>query len=334
MTRTLSAVAALLMLVVSLAACGDDEEPAASTPAASAKAGAFPVTIAHKYGTTEIERAPERVVTVGLNEQDAFFALGVAPVAVTDWMGFPNGIGPWAEKAAAAAGAKPQLLKNTDGIEFEKIAALQPDVIVALYSDLTKPDYEKLSQIAPTVAAPKGYADWRIPWQDTTRTIGKIVGKSAEAEKLVAGVEARLDREAAAHPEFKGKVATMAMPYRGFWVYGPDDPRSRLLTSLGFKLSPEITKLFVDDYSGKISNEQLSLLDLDAVVWFATEAEARKLERNRLYTSLAVHEEKRDFVLLDSRPDKAYNAAGFSTVLSIPPTLDVLVPGLAAALKE
>jgi iron complex transport system substrate-binding protein len=333
MTRSLSAATALLLLALSLVACGDDDERG-TAPAAPAEAGAFPVTIEHEYGTTRIERAPERVVTVGLNEQDAFFALGIAPVAVTDWMGFANGIGPWAEKAAAAAGAQPQLLKNTDGIAFEKIAALQPDVIVALYSDLTKADHDKLSQIAPTVAPPKGYADWRIPWQDATRTVGRIVGKSAEAEKLVARVEARLDREAEAHPEFKGKMATMAMPYRGIWVYGPDDPRSRLLTSLGFELSPAITKLFTHDYSGKISDEQIGLLDLDAVVWFATEAEARKLQRNRLYTSLAVHNDKRDAVLLDSRPDKAYNAAGFSTVLSIPPTLDVLVPELAAALKE
>jgi iron complex transport system substrate-binding protein len=249
---------------------------------------------------------------------------------VTDWMGLPNGIGPWAEEAAAAAKAKPQLLKNTDGIEFEKIAALAPDVIVALYSDLKKPDYEKLSQIAPTVAPPKGAGDWHTPWQDATRIAGKIVGKSAEADKLVADVEARFEKEVATHPEFKGKVATMAMPYQGIWVYGPDDPRSQLLTSLGLELSPDITKLFVKDYAGKISEEQIGLLDLDAVVWFATPDEARKLERNRVYTSLAVHKEKRDFVMLESRPDKAYNAIGFSTVLSIPSTLDVLVPALAA----
>ena len=68
-------------------------------------------------------------MTVGLNEQDAFFALGVAPVGLTDWMGFENGIGPWAEEAAAAAGPKPELLEDTDGISFEKIAALRPDVL-------------------------------------------------------------------------------------------------------------------------------------------------------------------------------------------------------------
>jgi iron complex transport system substrate-binding protein len=329
MIRHLAALTLVAALAV-LPACGDDEPEPASRTSTAASSEAFPVTIEHKYGATEIAEAPKRIVTVGLNEQDAFFALGVAPVAVTDWIGLPNGIGPWAREAAAKAGAKPQLLNNLDGIDFEKVAAARPDVIVAHYSDLEKGDYDKLSQIAPTVAPPKGVPDWRISWQESTRVAGKIVGKSAVAEKLVSGLEARFDDEAAAHPEFRGKVATMAMPNQGIWVYGPDDPRSTILTELGFKLPPGITKLFVGDYAGKISDEQIGLLDVDAVVWFATPEEARKLERNPLYTRLAVHREHRDFVMLESRPDKAYHAIGFSTVLSLPSTLDVLVPALAA----
>jgi iron complex transport system substrate-binding protein len=270
-------------------------------------------------------------VSVGLNEQDAFFALGVAPVGVTDWMGFEHGIGPWAETAAKAAGDPPELLTNTDGIQFEKVAALRPDVIVALYSDLKRSDYEKLSQIAPVVAAPEGYADFGIPWQETTRTVGKIVGEPDEAEKLVGDLEARIAKAKDDHPEFAGRTASMAMSFEGIWVYGPEDPRSRLLTDLGFELSPEISKLFVKDYAGMISEEQVQLLDLDAVAWFATEDEARKLAKNRVYTSLDVHEEGRDFVVLDSRPDDAYNAVGAQTVLSMPLALDVLVPALAAA---
>jgi iron complex transport system substrate-binding protein len=123
----------------------------------------------------------------------------------------------------------------------------------------------------------------------------------------------------------------MAMSYEGIWVYGPDDSRSRLLTDLGFELSPEISRLFVKDYAGKISDEQVKLLDLDAVAWFAIEEEAEKLADNRAYNSLDVHRGGRDFAVLDSRPDDAYNAVGAQTVLSMPLALDVLVPALAAA---
>jgi ABC-type Fe3+-hydroxamate transport system substrate-binding protein len=136
-------------------------------------------------------------------------------VGVTDWMGFENGIGPWAQEAAKAAGDPPELLTNTDGIRFEKIAALRPDVI--------------------------------------------------------GDLEARIAKAREEHPEFAGRSASMAMAYEGIWVYGPDDPRSRLLTDLGFELPPEVSELFVKDYAGMISEEQVELLDLDAVAWFATD---------------------------------------------------------------
>ena len=87
----------------------------------------------------------------------------------------------------------------------------------------------------------------------------------------------------------------------------------------------------MQDYAGKISDEQVKLLDLDAVAWFAIEEEAEKLADNRVYNSLDVHREGRDFVVLDSRPDDAYDAVGAQTVLSIPLALDVLVPALAGA---
>jgi iron complex transport system substrate-binding protein len=324
-----SALALLLLAGLFLTACGDDDEPepAASGTNTAASAQAFPVTIEHKYGSTEITQAPKRVVTVGLNEQDAFFALGVAPVAVTDWMGFKNGVGPWAEQAAA--GAKPELLTNTDGIQFEKIAALQPDVIVALYSDLKKADYDKLSQIAPVVAPPAGHADFGIPWQETTRTVGKIVGKPEEAEKLVTDLEARIAKERKDHPEFEGKVASMAMSYQGIWVYGPDDPRSRLLTDLGFTLPPALEDIGGDDFGGNLAEEKLDLLDVGTLVWFAGPEAAEKIKRNRVYARLKVRREGRDVFLAEK--GELYEATSFISVLSIPVLVDQLMPRLAAA---
>ncbi len=91
---------------------------------------------------------------------------------------------PSSRSGVAPAGEPPELLTNTDGIQFEKVAALRPD--------LKRSDDEKLSQIAPVVATPEGYADFGIPWQETTRTVGRIVGEPDEAEKLVGDLEARI----------------------------------------------------------------------------------------------------------------------------------------------
>ena len=60
---------------------------AAGAPSAAPEEAAFPVTIKHKYGETTIEKAPERVVCLGLTDQDTLMALGVVPVGVTYWFG-------------------------------------------------------------------------------------------------------------------------------------------------------------------------------------------------------------------------------------------------------
>jgi iron complex transport system substrate-binding protein len=69
-----------LLLLGLLIACAPMAVPVApSTPTAAATSAddAFPVTIEHKYGSTEITARPERIVTVGLTEQDALLALGI-----------------------------------------------------------------------------------------------------------------------------------------------------------------------------------------------------------------------------------------------------------------
>src|ERR1044072_4852719 len=83
-----------------IAACGSDDEggSGAAGSGSAAEADGSPVTIDHKDGWTTIEEAPERVVVVGLREQDPLLALGVVPVATTEWYGeHPGAVFPWAE---------------------------------------------------------------------------------------------------------------------------------------------------------------------------------------------------------------------------------------------
>lgn len=157
-----SATVAATALLLLLAACGGGSEPAAPSSSATA-ADAFPVSIEHRYGTTTIPAEPKRIAVVGLVEQDALLSLGVVPVATTEWFGEkPGAIWPWAETALGSA-AKPQVLTNTDGVQFEKVAALRPDLILGIYSGLTSEDYAKLAKIAPTVAQPKNAVDYGDP---------------------------------------------------------------------------------------------------------------------------------------------------------------------------
>jgi iron complex transport system substrate-binding protein len=315
-----------------LAACGgsDGVNPAAS--GSSAAADAFPVSLENKYGTTTITKVPERVVVVGLTEQDSLLALGVVPVATTKWFAEnPGEIFSWAKDKLGSAPV-PQTLTDTDGIQFEKIAALKPDLIVGMYSGLTKESYDTLSKIAPTIAQSKGTNDFGASWDDVTLTLGKALGKQAEAEKVVADLNARFADVIAKHPNFKGATGLMAMNYEGSFVYGPQDPRSRLLTSLGFKLPDDLAAVTGDEFGVNISKERTDLLDTDVLVWLVTDYAKDKaaVQANPLYAALNVKKEGRDIFLADGEP--LYEATSFNSVLSIPFLLDRLVPEIALAL--
>jgi iron complex transport system substrate-binding protein len=318
----------VLAAALLLAGCGEDAAGPAATPA-KAEAQAFPVTIEHKFGSTTITEAPKRIVVVGLREQDALLALGIAPVATTEWYGnHPGAIFPWAEKALGTR-PKPQVLSFTDGIQYEKVAALRPDLIVGVYSGLTKKDYDTLSKLAPVVAQPPGQVDWGSSWQDEILTVGRAVGKPEEAEKLRDETEAKLAAVRKAHPEFEGETAAVATPYQGIYVYGPQDARSRLLTDFGFTFPPALKDIGGKEFGGQLSDEKVDLLDVGALVWFAGPKDAARLKANGVYKALDVRKQGRDVFIPEN--GTLYEATSFVSVLSIPLLIDQLVPKLAAA---
>jgi iron complex transport system substrate-binding protein len=327
-----SRLALVFALIFALSACSSSDE---APPGASSGGGAWPVKIAHKYGETTITAEPKRVVTVGLLEQDALIALGVVPVATTEFVGeYPGAVGPWAQDdLGALGGAKPEVLKDSGGgPDFEKIATQRPDLILALYSGLTKEQYDTLSAIAPTVAQPKEYADWGIPWQELTTKVGQAVGKPDQANTLVRDTEAKLAAARQANPSFGDKTALVATPWEGTWVYGSQDNRTRILTALGFGLPADLDKVVGPDAFGvNISAERTDLLDRDALVWLVKDpaADKAKMHADRVYGALRVAKEGRDVFIDDGESDG--HAFTFVSVLSLPFLLEKLVPQLAAA---
>ncbi|MGW1544833.1 iron-siderophore ABC transporter substrate-binding protein [Streptomyces sp. NPDC002309] len=335
--RLAAALASALLLLTAATACGGDDSAAGTSEggakaSASSSESAFPVTVAHKFGSTTIKSEPQRIVTVGLTEQDAVLALGKVPVATTEWLGgYKGAIGPWAEDKLAG-GEVPTVLKDTGtGPQVEKIAALKPDLILAVYSGLTKEQYESLSKFAPVVAQPKEYNDYGVPWQELTETVGQALGKPEEATKIVEDTEAGIAAAAAEHPEFKGASAVMATPYEGMFVFGSQDARSRILTGLGFALPKDLDKAIGDQFGANISKERTDLLDQDAVVWIVGDVakDSGKLHKDASYKDLAVVKEGRE-VFVQETGDYG-NATSFVSALSLPYVIERLVPQLAAA---
>jgi iron complex transport system substrate-binding protein len=307
---------------------------AEATETTVASASEFPITIEHKFGSTEIAEAPQRVVSLGYTDQDPMLAIGVVPIAVREFFGEqPGAVWPWAQERLG--GATPEVLNMPFGeLNFEAIAALDPDLIIAVSAGVTDAEYATLAQIAPTVAQSDEYVDFGVPWQEQTRVIGRALGLEARAEELVAQTEARFAEVRAAHPEFEGKTSVIAAPASDgqFFFSGPEHERQRVLTSLGFTLPEELATLAGDAFYGTISGEQLPQLDTDVMVWTISAEQRATLEDNPIYQQLrAVREGRTVFLDTTGASDLVGPALVFSSVLSLPIVFDQLVPQLSAA---
>ena len=278
---TASAVRRLLAVGTTLALAGGALAACSSTATASAEnpnytteaSDTFPVTIEHEYGETVIPAEPQRIVVVGLTEQDILLELGVTPIATTEWYGEqPYAVWPWATELLGDA--EPVVLGTSDGFEYEKIASLDPDLIIGTNAGMTEENYDKLAEIAPTVTNEEGAGLYFEDWREQTRQVAKAVGRSQEGEALITGVDEAYAEAAAAHPEFAGLTASFSQggPWDGnMWVY-PDGLNTDFLTDLGFVITPGLDK-YVPEEGGQaqISPENMGLIDADVIV-FATES--------------------------------------------------------------
>ncbi|HEU4841444.1 MAG TPA: iron-siderophore ABC transporter substrate-binding protein [Ilumatobacteraceae bacterium] len=345
MIRSLSRCLPALALVVTVAACGDDgdsDEGAATTvpatdPAPTAPAPtdaatrAFPVTVEHALGATVIETEPVRVVTVGVTEQDTVLALGVQPVGVTDWYGDqPYATWPWAQDELGDA--QPEVLTTADGLDYERITALEPDLIIGTNAGLDEESYGLLSAIAPTIAHPQDAPLYFSPWDDQARLIGQALGRADEMEAIIADIDAQFAAAASAHPEFAGvQVAFLQNAfYDGNAIAYQDGLSTDFLTDLGFAIPAVLDDFQSDGGQAYIPLEQLSVLDDADVLLWATESpdDRAALETEPLYMGL---EAVQDGTLVFTDGITA-GAIYFTSPLSLPFVLEQLVPAMASTI--
>jgi iron complex transport system substrate-binding protein len=282
--------------VALVAACGSEK------PGAIAKDGS--VTVRHVFGETKIPAPPKRVVSAGFTEQDDLLAVGVVPIAVTDWFGGePFGVWPWAQPRLG--GAQPVVLNLNDGIQVEQIAALKPDLIVATNAGLDQDTYTKLSAIAPTIAQ-SGQDAFFEPWKSQATTIGQAVFKHDDMQKLIAGVDEKFTTAGEKNPQFAGKKVMLLQGTLGRDGAQPMTPgwRSDFLTQMGFVIADDINDAEVLISSTESDEEQAALL-----------AEAVVAKRRNVFTG-----------------KELAGAIAFASPLSYPLVADQLPPRIAQVL--
>ena len=341
--RLLLALIAPVLLV--LAACGGDDSGDGSSSSDAPgttvgdQVGGYPLTVEHAHGATTIEAAPQRIVTLGYNDQDFLLAFDVTPIAVTDWYGdYEYATWPWAQDRLGDA--TPEVLNQGSftgeaNFNYEAITALDPDLILGLYIDVDATAYDLLTAIAPTVVRTAEYPDFGMPWQATTRLVGEVLAQPDRAEQLIADVDQLFTDAAAAHPEFAGQTAAVAEQFEGgsSFVRSANDQRTKILTSLGFVFPDDLAELTGDLDGAEVSDEQMTLLDRDFLVWNVGHEPALRaeIEAKPLYSQLEVVKAGHSIFIEDPL---VAGALTWGTVLSIPYALEALVPQFAAALAS
>ena len=333
------AAAALTLTACSTGPVGSSAD--AGTAGTQAPSSQFPVTIKNVFGETTIKKQPQRVVTISWVNDDVAIALGVVPVGVPKnaWGGNDKGSTPWKDAALDKLGAgfgtakAPVQYSEADGINFTEIAKLNPDVILGAYSGLTEEDYKKLSEIAPVVAQPE--LAYGTSWQDSTTTIGKALGKEAEAAKLVSDTESTIKDKVAKYPQLAGKsyIYGNLEPAKsdGVNVYTANDNRPRFLSEIGLKLASVVednskgSKAFYIPWSAEKANELQSDI---FVTWVPDAATTDSIKADPLLGQIPAI--KKGALVADS-DNTLTLAISASSPLSLPWSLDTFLPQLAKA---
>lgn len=164
--------------VVQQAAAGSKAESAAS----------YPRTITHLSGKTIVEAKPLKIATPYISFVDYMAVLDTYPIAGQGIEIIERNF-PSLSKRIAGKGIQDLGME----VNLEKLLAVQPDLIIA--ADDMKEQYERLSQIAPTVIFPQAGE-----WRETLKQIAEVIGEEEKAEQVLA----EFDRKSAA---YKGKLA-------------------------------------------------------------------------------------------------------------------------------
>ena len=289
------------------------------------------VTITHAFGETVLSAPPTRVVSAGLTEQDDLLALGVVPIAVTNWFGEqPFGVWPWAQPKLGDA--KPALLNLDNGIQIEPIAKLKPDLIVAVNAGLDAETYKKLSEIAPTIAQSGGEAFFE-PWRQQATAVATAVFRKDEMSRLVEAVDAKFAAVAQANPSFKDRTAVLLDGrFAGDTVTATVDGwRTDFLTAMGLAIPESIKALPTSGGQATIARAELSATvdSADVLIWCTdSDADKNALLADPTVSGLRATAMKRSVFT----PAELAGAIAYASPLSYPLVADQLPPLLARAL--
>ena len=321
-----SKICTVAIVIAVLMGCSSGEN--ANTNDSESSSDSSNVTVDTKFGEVEVPEQPERVVALGWGDAETALALGVEPIGASDWLDFGgDGVGPWLEDAYEES---PTLIGTMEP-DYEKIAALEPDLILDVKSSGNEERYERLSDIAPTIGVPEGGNNYLTSMEEQVRMIAKALHKEDKGEELLNKVDAAFEQATEEYPEFDGKTITVAtQDANGFGAYVEGDARIDFATRLGFETKDEIEELADGSFYVSLSDEQLELLDADLTVVFPIGVDKNEITNNELFQKVPSVADGSSIVL----DQELSNAFSTGTIPSILWAIENVTPKFAEVLED
>lgn len=195
--RAFLALAGLAPLA--LASCSNGDKDPVEVRASSQ---GFPKSVEHRFGVTELNAPPARIVALGTVEAETLVALGLVPLS-RPGVDFT----PWYRAGVRAL--KPAEVPHTydDGRQLTSsvFEELRPDAFVSVGSRLSQEEYQALSELAPVVVAPSDLP--AESWEAVTRFLADVVGLGGPAQALIAEAKQEIVDVAANYPVLSGATA-------------------------------------------------------------------------------------------------------------------------------
>ena len=228
-TYRLWPLALLLGSAVALQGCND--KPAQQPRVATATQTSYaPVTVQHQLGTTVIERAPQRVVALDMNEVDFLDQLGI-PVTGMPKDFIPHFLARYRDAPGVAD------LGSIVQPNLERVHAARPDLI--LITSLQANHYQALSEMAATVHFDVDYRDSETRHIEVVRqhllTLGQIFGKSVLAEQKARALDARVEQARGITRERPERALVVLHNNGAFSSFGVQSRYGFIFTGLGVK---------------------------------------------------------------------------------------------------
>ncbi|WP_103128506.1 ABC transporter substrate-binding protein [Deinococcus aerius] len=242
---------------------------------------ASPITLKHELGKATFTAAPGRVIANSEEVAELLTVLGVPTVGyasgrVEGQLGQPMRN---LSTLAAPTLKRAVYIGRYDQPSLELVAALKPDLILMHGGDGSEKLYPTMRKFAPTVV----YDYDKTPWRKALGDLGRLFGKSAQANAYLNTFDARVRALRAQ----MAPVAARAPRTTLLYMY---EPGSVMVLGRGFSFSRTLAQLGLTLTTPKgidpnvafqtLSPETLLTLDTDRVVVLRVKKGGQLVERN------------------------------------------------------